>query len=97
VSKLVILDVFNKVFEECPTYQQIVRINDSLDALDKSSPDEMFLNGFFYMFILNDPMIRMYLETQKSDPRCYVHSLIEEWEEFKLTFLTEWTNIMLQL
>lgn len=33
---------------------------------DLETPYSQFLDGFFYIFVLNDPLIRLYLENEKS-------------------------------
>ena len=66
IAKLLELEIVAKVFEACPLYQKMIEINYSVNDLDNGKTDEIMLKGFFLIYVVNDPVIRQYVEIQSA-------------------------------
>ena len=64
---------------------------------DKLDDYEVFLNGFFYFFILQDPFIRNYLNLHYEPTNAQQEDILSDLKFFQENYMLQWVQIMVNL
>ena len=58
---------------------------------------EVFLHGFFYFFLLQDPFIRNYLDIKYDPTKKMQEEIISDLNFFQENYMLQWVQIMVKM